>query len=70
MFVQRLDLADTLRLREELLQSLWWKPVGRTGSSVGKVTRKHWGRYQGVKRKQGDQLFKGYSAIPARASGM
>lgn len=54
-FVQRLDVG-TSRLREKLLQSLWWESVGRPGSRVGKVTGKYWGRYQGVKKKQGDQL--------------
>lgn len=28
------------RLKEELLQSLWWEPVGRPGSRVGKATGK------------------------------
>lgn len=67
MFVQRLDFADTSRLREELVQCLWWKPVGRPGGRAGKVTQS-FGECIRERRASRETNFKDYSAVLARAS--
>lgn len=69
MFVQRLDFADTFRLREEVVQRLWWKPVGRPGVRVGKVTQSI-GECIRERRASRETNFKDYSAVLARASGI
>lgn len=66
MFVQRLDFADTSRLKEELVQCLWWKPVGRSGGRVGKLTQSI-GECIMERRASREANFKYYSAVLARA---